>query len=144
MRKVTTLLSTLALATTLAAQNLPQTERQYLSGHGCDDMVEWDFFCTNGRNSGKWTKIGVPSCWELQGFGTYQYGITFYGKAFPEGVADEKGMYKYEFEVPEKFLRATGESCIRGFNDRYRSQSKRTEGWFETSGSFLSFFIQCH
>ena len=31
MRKVTTLLSTLALATTLAAQNLPQTERQYLS-----------------------------------------------------------------------------------------------------------------
>ena len=79
MRKVTTLLSTLALATTLAAQTLPQTERQYLSGHGCDDMVEWDFFCTDGRNSGKWTKIGVPSCWELQGFGTYQYGITFYG-----------------------------------------------------------------
>ena len=66
-------------------------------------MVEWDFFCTDGRNSGKWTKIGVPSCWELQGFGTYQYGITFYGKPFPEGVADEKGMYKYEFEVPEKF-----------------------------------------
>ena len=103
MKKVTTLLSTLALATTLAAQNLPQTERQYLSGRGCDDMVEWDFFCTDGRNSGKWAKIGVPSCWELQGFGTYQYGITFYGKAFPEGIADEKGMYKYEFEVPEKF-----------------------------------------
>ena len=103
MKKVITLLSTLALATTLAAQNLPQTERQYLSGRGCDDMVEWDFFCTDGRNSGKWTKIGVPSCWELQGFGTYQYGITFYGKAFPEGIADEKGMYKYEFEVPEKF-----------------------------------------
>ena len=103
MRKVTALLSTLALATTLTAQNLPQTERQYLSGRGCDDMVEWDFFCTDGRNSGKWTKIGVPSCWELQGFGTYQYGITFYGKPFPEGVADEKGMYKYEFEVPEKF-----------------------------------------
>ena len=103
MRKVTALLSTLALATTLTAQNLPQTERQYLSGRGCDDMVEWDFFCTDGRNSGKWTKIGVPSCWELQGFGTYQYGITFYGKPFPEGVADEKGMYKHEFEVPEKF-----------------------------------------
>ena len=103
MRKVTALLSTLALATTLTAQNLPQTERQYLSGRGCDDMVEWDFFCTDGRNSGKWTKISVPSCWELQGFGTYQYGITFYGKPFPEGVADEKGMYKYEFEVPEKF-----------------------------------------
>ena len=103
MRNVTTLLSTLALATTLTAQTLSQTERQYLSGHGCDDTVEWDFFCTDGRNSGRWTKIGVPSCWELQGFGTYQYGISFYGKAFPEGIADEKGMYKYEFEVPEEF-----------------------------------------
>ena len=103
MKKVTALLSTLALATTLTAQNLPQTERQYLSGRGCDDMVEWDFFCTDGRNSGRWTKIGVPSCWELQGFGTYQYGISFYGKAFPEGIAGEKGMYKYEFEVPEEF-----------------------------------------
>ncbi len=103
MRNVTTLLSTLALATTLTAQTFPQTERQYLSGHGCDDTVEWDFFCTDGRNSGRWTKIGVPSCWELQGFGTYQYGISFYGKAFPEGIAGEKGMYKYEFEVPEEF-----------------------------------------
>ena len=103
MRNVTTLLSTLALATTLTAQTLPQTERQYLSGHGCDDTVEWDFFCTDGRNSGRWTKIGVPSCWELQGFGTYQYGISFYGKAFPEGIAGEKGIYKYEFEVPEEF-----------------------------------------
>ena len=103
MRTVTTLLSTLALATTLTAQTLPQTERLYLSGHGCDDTVEWDFFCTDGRNSGRWMKIGVPSCWELQGFGTYQYGISFYGKAFPEGIAGEKGMYKYEFEVPEEF-----------------------------------------
>ncbi len=79
------------------------TERQYLSGTGCDDMVEWDFMCTDGNNSGTWSKIGVPSCWELQGFGTYQYGMKFYGKAFPEGVADEKGMYKYEFELPESW-----------------------------------------
>ena len=55
-------------------------------------MVEWDFYCTGGNNSGRWTKIGVPSCWELQGFGTYQYGMRFYGKAFPEGIADEKGI----------------------------------------------------
>ena len=80
-----------------------QTHRQYLSGTGCDDMVEWDFFCTDGRNSGKWTKIGVPSCWELQGFGTYQYGMRFYGKANPEGIADEKGLYKYEFTLPKEW-----------------------------------------
>ncbi|MDR0892021.1 MAG: beta-galactosidase [Mediterranea sp.] len=104
MRRISTLCAALALGwTALAAQNAPQTVRQYLSGHGCDDMVEWDFYCTGGRNSGKWTKIGVPSCWELQGFGTYQYGISFYGKPFPEGIADEKGMYKYTFEVPESY-----------------------------------------
>ena len=80
-----------------------ETERQYLSGHGCDDMVEWDFKCTDGRNSGKWTKIGVPSCWELQGFGTYQYGMRFYGKATPEGIADEKGLYKHEFTLPQEW-----------------------------------------
>lgn len=80
-----------------------ETRRQYLSGRGCDDMVQWDFQCTDGRNSGKWTKIGVPSCWELQGFGTYQYGMRFYGKATPEGIADEKGLYKYEFSLPEEW-----------------------------------------
>lgn len=62
----------LALAVVSArAQSGVETERKYLSGHGCDDMVQWDFYCTGGRNSGKWAKIGVPSCWELQGFGTY-------------------------------------------------------------------------
>lgn len=76
------------------------TQRVYLSGRGSDDMVLWDFFCTDGANSGKWSKIGVPSCWELQGFGTYQYGMRWYGRDFPDGVADEKGMYKYEFDVP--------------------------------------------
>lgn len=87
----------------VTAQNDVQTHRQYLSGHGCDDMVEWDFMCTGGRNSGRWTKIGVPSCWELQGFGTYQYGMRFYGKANPEGIADEKGLYKYEFTLPKEW-----------------------------------------
>ena len=77
------------------------THRLYLSGTGCDDMVKWDFMCSDGRNSGKWTKIGVPSCWELQGFGTYQYGMRFYGKATPEGIADEKGLYKTTFTLPK-------------------------------------------
>ena len=85
------------------AQTSVETERQYLSGHGCDDMVEWDFLCSDGRNSGKWTKIGVPSCWELQGFGTYQYGMRFYGKATPEGIADETGKYKTEFTLPKEW-----------------------------------------
>ena len=102
MRKLF-LLTTLAIGLTAAAQSSVETKRQYLSGHGCDDMVEWDFQCTDGRNSGKWTKIGVPSCWELQGFGTYQYGMRFYGKATPEGIADEKGLYKTEFSLPQEW-----------------------------------------
>ena len=104
MRKL--LISTLLLTSAVSgayAQGSVYTQRQYLSGRGSDDMVQWDFYCTGGNNSGKWTKIGVPSCWELQGFGTYQYGMKFYGKAFPDGVADEKGMYKYEFTLPEEW-----------------------------------------
>ena len=85
------------------AQSVVETQRKYLSGHGCDDMVQWDFKCTDGRNSGTWTKIGVPSCWELQGFGNYQYGMRFYGKEKPEGIADEKGFYKYEFTLPKEW-----------------------------------------
>ena len=80
-----------------------ETERQYLSGHGCDDTVEWEFMCTDGRNSGRWTRIGVPSCWELQGFGIYQYGMRFYGKATPEGIANEHGLYRHEFALPEEW-----------------------------------------
>ena len=102
MRKTLLTISSLLAGMSLLAQSV-NTERQYLSGTGCDDMVEWDFMCTDGNNSGEWKKIGVPSCWELQGFGTYQYGMKFYGKAFPEGVADEKGKYKFEFELPESW-----------------------------------------
>ena len=47
---------------------------KYLSGTDNDHTKQWDFYCTGGMNSGKWTEIAVPSNWELQGFGTYNYG----------------------------------------------------------------------
>ena len=47
------------------------TQVIYLSGTDAANTVEWDFFCTDGRKSGEWLKIQVPSNWELQGFGTY-------------------------------------------------------------------------
>ena len=56
------------------AANSQQTIIKYLSGTDKDHTLAWDFYCTKGNNSGKWTKIPVPSCWELQGFGTYNYG----------------------------------------------------------------------
>lgn len=103
MNRAFTFISAALLSANLMSQTNTSTQRQYLSGKGCDDMVQWDFYCTGGNNSGKWSKIGVPSCWELQGFGTYQYGMKFYGKAFPEGIADEKGLYKYEFNLPKEW-----------------------------------------
>src|SRR5882762_5564236 len=89
------LLSSLSLAA--SAQT---TQLQYLSGTDNKNTVAWDFFCTGGRNSGYWTKIPVPSCWELQGFGAYNYGRDYktYGKNFR--FADEKGLYKHRFHVP--------------------------------------------
>ena len=69
------------------------TDVKYLSGQGSDDAVEWDFFCTGGRKSGEWNKIKVPSCWEMEGYGTFNYGHD-------KPKADESGLYKTTFEVP--------------------------------------------
>jgi hypothetical protein len=72
-----------------------ETQKLYLSGTGNDHTVDWKFFCTEGRNSGKWTTIPVPSNWELQGFGKYNYGLD---KDSVRG--HEKGLYKYNFTIP--------------------------------------------
>src|SRR5215213_9421678 len=77
-----------------------QKEIRYLSGTDSKNTVAWDFYCTGGRNSGKWTTIQVPSHWEQQGFGAYNYGRDYktYGRNFR--FADEQGLYKYNFTVP--------------------------------------------
>ena len=77
------------------------TEIVYLSGTDADNTVEWDFFCTDGRNSDAWTKIPVPSNWELQGFGTYNYGHDWSNENIKLGK--EHGLYKHEFEVPRSW-----------------------------------------
>ncbi|HQF48404.1 MAG TPA: hypothetical protein PLZ71_07080, partial [Flavobacterium alvei] len=51
-----------------------QTDKVFLSGKDFEHPVQWDFYCTDGNNSKAWSKINVPSQWELQGFGTYTYG----------------------------------------------------------------------
>ncbi|MGB8191216.1 MAG: glycoside hydrolase family 2 TIM barrel-domain containing protein [Chitinophagaceae bacterium] len=77
-----------------------QKEIRYLSGTDSKNTATWDFYCTGGRNSGKWTTIQVPSHWEQQGFGAYNYGRDYktYGRNFR--FADEQGLYKYNFNVP--------------------------------------------
>lgn len=75
-----------------------KTEIKFLSGTDAANTVDWDFFCTDGRNSGRWTKIPVPSNWELQGFGTYNYGHDWNNKN--RILGKEHGLYKHQFEVP--------------------------------------------
>jgi hypothetical protein len=87
------ILSIFILIANAAISRSQDTEIQYLSGSDKDHTVQWDFLCTNGRNSGKWSKIAVPSNWELQGFGSYNYGK-------PDLAANEKGHYRYQFLVP--------------------------------------------
>ncbi|QEM08884.1 glycoside hydrolase family 2 protein [Mucilaginibacter rubeus] len=72
-----------------------ETQKLFLSGTGSDHTVNWQFYCTAGNNSGKWTTIPVPSNWEFQGFGKYNYGLA---KDSLKGK--EQGLYKYEFNVP--------------------------------------------
>ncbi len=67
-----------------------ETTRTYLSGTDKDHTKQWDFYCTAGRKSGVWTKIQVPSNWELQGFGSYNYGHD-------KDKAKEQGIYRHEF-----------------------------------------------
>jgi hypothetical protein len=81
----------LGLATLLPAAE-PVTERQYLSGRGPTDAVPWDFTVTGGRRAGEKTTIPVPSHWELQGFGTYNYGQE-------PNKSDERGLYRVSFKV---------------------------------------------
>ncbi len=77
------------------------TERHYLSGTDSKHTIDWDFYCTDGMNSGVWTKIPVPSNWELQGFGTYNYGHDWRNKEIKLG--QEHGLYKHQFDVPSSW-----------------------------------------
>ena len=77
-----------------------QKEIRYLSGTDNRNTVSWDFFCTGGRNAGYWTKIAVPSHWEQQGFGSYNYGRDYKTNGRNARFADEQGLYRHSFTVP--------------------------------------------
>lgn len=97
MKRFLSLISLLFFVSGFSVQ-AQKTEIQYLSGTGYDHTVNWEFFCTAGQNSGKWTTIPVPSNWELQGFGTYNYGHDK-----DEVRGKEMGLYKYKFLVPKEW-----------------------------------------
>jgi hypothetical protein len=106
MKNIVSYFFLLFCAVRISAQ---QTETQYLSGTGSDNTVNWQFYCTGGMNSGKWATIPVPSCWELQSFGKYDYG---YAKDNERGK--EQGLYKYEFTVPASWKTKTIQLVFEG------------------------------
>lgn len=77
------------------------TQIVYLSGTDAANTVDWEFFCSDGRNSGCWTTIPVPSNWELQGFGIYNYGHDWRNENIKLGK--ETGIYRYGFDVPAEW-----------------------------------------
>jgi hypothetical protein len=77
----------------LSAQN---TQTIYLSGRGFEDARTWEFYCTDGMNSGRWTTIQVPSCWEQEGFGQYTYGHVPFDQRLKE-----EGHYRTFFRVEQ-------------------------------------------
>ena len=81
----------------VSAQTIAQ--RIYLSGTDAEHTRTWDFFCSAGQQSGKWRKIEVPSCWELQGFGEYTYGRFYKTKGLKPST--ETGRYRTTFKMPE-------------------------------------------
>jgi len=89
------------------------TQQIYLSGTGLGNTVTWKFRCSDGRNSGKWDKIEVPSQWELQGFGEYTYG-RWYKKAGVKAPSMEEGIYKRMFRVPRDWNGKNVQICFGG------------------------------
>lgn len=83
-----------------------KTDKIYLSGKDFEHPVQWDFYCTNGNNSNVWSKINVPSQWELEGFGEYTYG-RWYKELNQKEPSKEEGLYKYDFEIPLDYKNKT-------------------------------------
>ena len=89
------------------------THRRYLSGTGLNHTVMWDFYCSDGNNSRRWSKIEVPSQWELQGFGTYTYG-RWYKEKGVKNPSMETGIYRHSFKVPKEYTGQTGQIVFDG------------------------------
>jgi hypothetical protein len=82
---------------TARAENTAQ--RIYLSGHGKDDAIPWKFQCTTGAQSGFWTNISVPSCWDVKGFGTLNYYRDL------TNAWSERGLYSHDFVIPNDWTK---------------------------------------
>lgn len=96
-RLTLTLLFVQTALTMLASAAPAATETLWLSGRDRASAVPWDFFCTAGRNSGRWVKLPVPSQWDVLGHGTLHYDRD------DTGAPIEQGLYRHRFAVPAQW-----------------------------------------
>lgn len=114
----------LALLSTVIAddfhrERVAATPRQYLSGQDPDDAVIWQFRIDKGRQAGRNGRIKVPSCWEVEGFGTYTYGnmkddaVATYSRTFQLDRTQSGGRVLLFFEgvTSQADVRINGQSA---------------------------------
>lgn len=85
------------LSLVLSVQAVTTQQITFLSGADASSAVDWDFKISEGRNSGVWSTIPVPSNWEMEGFGYYLYGMDKMEKRKP-GI----GYYRHTFDYSVK------------------------------------------
>ena len=139
-----------ALALTEAtAAPFVASERIYLSGHGAADAVTWDFKLEHGRGSGAWTTIAVPSCWEQQGFGNYEYiEVTqnrgFYKTTFdrPVGADDQRILLFFEGVLTQAEVTVNGQSAGPAHQGGYYRFSFDITDLLKPTGNLLEVTVQ--
>lgn len=111
-----------------------ETEMVYLSGTGFDQTVPWEFYCSEGMKSKAWASIEVPSCWEQQGFGQYNYGHV----PMDERLKEE-GHYRCYFNVSKEWKGKDLELVFEGVMTDARVEVNGKQAGEVHQGAFYAF-----
>ena len=143
------LIAAAAAITQLAHAADSESQRHYLSGTGADDTIEWDFKLEHGRGSGAWTTTPVPSNWELQGFGKYQYievsqNRGFYKTTFdlPEGSNDQRILLFFDGVLTQAHVKLNGKSAGTAHQGGYYRFSYDITKLVQPTGNLLEITVQ--
>lgn len=132
--KLNLILLILLIGSGLGSLKAQSTRTIYLSGTGFDQTKEWEFFCTDGMNSGFWTTIRVPSCWEQEGFGQYTYGHL----PFDQRIKEE-GHYRTRFQADKTWKGQHIDLVFEGVNTDCRVLVNGKQAGEVHQGAFYRF-----
>lgn len=148
LRILTWIATSIALIQLANATN-STSQLHYLSGTGSDDTVLWDFKLEHGRGSGSWTSIPVPSNWELQGFGNYEYievsqNRGFYKTTFdlPEGTVDQRILLVFDGVLNQAQVTLNGQTVGSAHEGGYYRFSYDITRWVKATNNLLEVTVQ--